>query len=240
MVFVRVAGGENMNKWAVFLGAILVAAGLVVSSYHDLSATETHSELAGETDPDKMAGWEYAGNFNAGDVILVVIRQNIFWTNSSLAYDLVGGVPTKDVIVNITDPKGGVSEFDVMYTYSPDDLTLRQMHTYNLTIMSLADGINATVHVSQTGATFVAGMAMCNGTYTANITDIIPDHLGYRENGFKPAYFALFRAYNVTSHPYGSTIYIGVGTSAAGVILAVYGLTRKRRPMKGRTLKKSS
>jgi hypothetical protein len=233
-----VAGRENMNKWAVSIGVVLIVAGLILSSFHNLSRTETFSELAGETDPSKLAGWEYAGNFTAGDIIIVDVLQNIFWTNSSAAYDLVAMVPTKDVIVNITDPKNGVSEFDVVYTYSPDDLTLRQMHTYNITILSLSDGISQDYHVSQSGATFVAGKAMYSGTYTANITDIIPDHLGYRQNGLNPAYFALFKAYNVTSYPYGSTFYIGVGTSAAGIILIVYGLARKRGPMKGRSLKR--
>jgi hypothetical protein len=216
-----------MKKWAVGLGLILIFVGFVSLASYNSPSSEIASELAGEKDPDKLANWEYAGNFSEGDIILVVMRQNIFWSEGAMAWDIgPSSIPTKWVDINITDPQNGISAYELQYTYRQEDIG-RSMKIYNFTILSFGEGINETQKVRQTGATFTAGIAKLSGTYVGNITMVDPDPKGYRENNYPPAYFALFRGYPIMTYPLQYLLFAGIATPLLGIVFLVFGLTRK-------------
>jgi hypothetical protein len=222
-----------MKKWAVGAGILLfvVAAGLLGS--HNVPVTAYATQLAGSKD-EPTGEWEYSGNFSRGDIIMVDIYQNIFWSENVSEYDVIDGIPTLWIDLNITDPSNTVSTFELQYTYQQTDVEHRLL-AYNLTVVSVGTGIDPTAPISETGVTFIAGTAKLNGTYVADITSVGSDILEYRVTNLKPGYFTLWKAVAHETYPYEGLLYVGFAAIPAGFIFAAYGLKKNERISKKRT-----
>ena len=229
-----------MKKWAFAVGIILLLLTPILLTSYKMSTTGYASGLASTTEPSNLYVWECAGNFSANDLILVDLLPNIFWSSNESAFDVLdNGMPVMYADINITDPKNSTSTYELEFTYNPTDIK-RNLHPYNLTVLSAGEGINQTVNVKETGVTFIAGIAKLDGTYFANLT-FVGFMLDYRADGrFTPGTFALYWGRTEESHPYMSLLYVNFVTIPASVIFLVYGLKktdRKRRRAKNETVK---
>jgi hypothetical protein len=219
-----------MNKWALAVGIILVIVSpVLLTSYKTVYATPVFkASLAGDA---RISSWECSGTFAKDDVIFADIRPDLFWFNNSGAFDVLDNPPGMAVFyvdINITDPKNTVSQYELWYTYDPTQSI--PYAVYNVSVLSLGEGINNTVYLPNqynVTYTFYAGRALLDGTYFANVTSAgwPYDYRIYNPTA-PPSYFAL--SYGRTtlelSQPYSSLLYVGYVTIPAGVIFLVCGL----------------
>jgi hypothetical protein len=235
---VRVEFGEKakkMKKWTavVVVGILLILVSGILLAAYNLPVDAYTTSLAGPSG-ESTGDWVYAANFTANDIILVDIYQNLFWSQNVTFFDVIAGIPTLFLNVNITDPKNTVSAYQLQYTFQQSDVTHRLL-AYNLTEWAVGTGINPKAPVTESGITFIAGVAKFNGTYVANITWVGSDVLQYRATSYKPGYFALWKAVAYETYPYRSLLYVSFATIPAGSIFVGYGLNKNNRKSKKRT-----
>jgi hypothetical protein len=227
-----------MRKLPVAVGIfLLVLTPILLASYNVSHKTyDTLTERA-DTASDQSR-WGCAGNFSANDTILVDLLQNMFWANNTQAFDLVNNVPTFYLDVSITDPKKGVSQYELEYTYHPTDPS-QKLEPYSGNVTSVGEGINTTVAVLSNFRTpsglFIVGRATVNGTYVANVT-FAGAEINYVTDDpeLTPAVFALWFGRTVTreSQPYAILLPFSFVTLPVGVIFLVYGLKNTYRKRK--------
>jgi hypothetical protein len=229
-----------MKIWPFAVGILLLLLTPILlasykTSYTTISYTTGLASDAKGT-PD-LSVWEFAGNFSANDLILVDLLPNILWNSNEGAFDLLdNGMPVMYVDMSITDPGNSVSQYELWYTYNPEDGT-RRLTVFNVTALSVGEGINQTALVPpgfSNPVTFIAGTAELDGMYFANLT-FVGAVTNYRSDGnLKPGAFALYyeRTIEQNSQPYASLLYVSFVTVTASIISLAYGFkknSRKRR-----------
>jgi hypothetical protein len=219
-----------MNKWAVGVGIILlILSPVLLTSYKAVYATPKFSSglASNVSNPSQWSSWERWGTFAKDDVIFVDLRPEIFWAQNPAAFDVENGYAVLYVDINITDPKSTMSQYELWLTY---DATANQFSVYNASVLSFGDGINSTVYLPNQyniTYTFMAGRALLDGAYFANVTSVgFPYDYRVKNSTATPSYFALFygRTTFQLSQPYSSLLYAGYVTIPASVIFLVYGL----------------
>jgi hypothetical protein len=226
-----------MKKWAIAVGIILLMLTPILFAYHN-HAYATLSTPNGVWTVHSNV-WEIGADFSEKDIILLEFSPNLFWFSKSDAFEVSdSGVPYIIVDINITDPIKSSNEslLELWYAF---DQTRYQFSLYNLTMLSVGDGINSTVSFASTFRNtngYVLGAAELNGTYDANVTFVGGGYMypgsDWRWNGtYPPANFALNWARNVVqkSYPYAAFFYVPFFNLPAGFALLIYGLKETKK-----------
>jgi hypothetical protein len=230
---------QGMKKWAVAVGIILlIITPFLLTQYNIPYGAVSTTNGSWPTNPNT---WETAANFSANDIILLEFSPNIFWFSNSYDLEVTDqGVAYTIVDINITDPRKSAdeSQYEMWYAF---DYTNYRAGIYNMTLLSLGDGINRTAVVAPTFSNangFILGTAKFDGTYFANVTfvggGIMYPGNDYRSNGtYPPANFALDWARTVLQkfYPYTDLLYVSFFTIPASVAFMVYGL-KKVKPIR--------
>lgn len=212
-----------MKKWLFALGLILLFVGIIFTS----SAVQSEKTIKEKEEliKSEIDSWQISSNLTQGDKVRLSVAQGEDWDRYVEPAVEDVPFPHKFVYVNITDPNGEDSMFEVTYTKYEAGFFL-----YNVRVVA-SNGFDA-----ENSSQKIVGYARDTGLYTATATGAIPP------GGGPPSSLTFFKVKEVIliKYPYSHLLYPGVAILLAGVALSILGaLTSKRVQHKRRTRVKS-
>lgn len=225
---IRKYGDGNIGKPLLALGVVLIIAGglLVYGS----SPFKAQSRVTQVLVKDVTAQSSVSADLQKGDGIVVEVRYGTNWARPPYETDTWNPqLPILDAFLEIRDPTGNSTEFDITYTPSGSTLSL-----WNLSVTrENLSGLNTTVLYNQMLHTYdgIGGIVGYNGTYKVVLTDTWPTKTD------PPAYLGVYKGKIVTEYPYISLLPMGVATGALGAVTLFFGL---RNPKPKPPLRKRS
>ena len=217
-----------MKRWmfAIGLSFILIGILLIIHS----GQPEQTSKVTWSPVKDVVNKLQISENFTAGDKIQLIVSPNSEWVNFGL------DVPTDDVpypakyvYVNITDPQGGVSMYEIAYVTGPGAYGLS---IYQIRVLSQGGFSPQSSNDPETNRTIV-GQILYTGSYLAEIVGIFPG------GGPPPGYLTFLKeTTNIdTAYPYRDYLYPALAMLLLGILLSIWSI-KPSKPSKRRTLRK--
>lgn len=204
-----------MRKLLFATGLVLLLVGVILMSSSNLSFQR--SEVLWDPVKIEVNKWEVTADFTAGDIIKLEISPGMNWIDTLEPPTAEVPYVNKAVYINVTEPSGKESYFEVMFitTYSPPQLSI-----FNIRVLNS----NGSFTVKE-GA--IRGEAMQTGQYTAEVTGVSP------RDEEPPGSFIFYkqRVNLFTDWPYSVFLYPGIAVFSLGVALFVLSFRRKKRRM---------
>jgi len=196
--------------------------GITLISSSNLSFEKT--EVSWDRVKVEIDKWEITANFEAGDIVKLDFSPAQDWIDYLEPETEDVPLPNKAVYVDVTDPSGNASRFEVIFVtdYSPPQLSLFDINVLNSNGFGGPNSQNLT-----TKEKTIAGEIMHTGQYTAKIVVYSP--LG----GGPPASFIFYKQKVDTfvDWPYSIFLYPGIAVFALGVALFALSFRKKKRRM---------
>lgn len=217
-----IRAGGNLKKLFLAAGLMFLVLGLFLMFGLRSQQETVKKEVIWEEVKKEVNKWQISTEFTEGDKAKLVIKQPPDWVD--FLEPEVEDVPYshKFVYVNVTDPHGNESTFEIAFAKPPGYYYL---YVYKVTLISpngfseddLLAGIEKTV----------AGEVMYTGQYTATLVAALPP------GGSPPSSLAFLKEKEVITTEYEYTnnfLYSGIAVFSLGVILCFWGAkTSKRR-----------
>lgn len=219
-----------MRKWLLALGLVLFLVGMIFTS----SAVQAEEIIDEKEEFIKTEANSYQISINLiqGDKVRLTIAQGIDWVK--LLEPQYEGLPFphKFVYVNITDPNGEDSMFEVTYIKYQDDFFL-----YNISVVASRGGFEA-----ENSSRKIVGYVRVTGLYTAAVTGAFP------ALDSPPSALTFFNVYEevTTDYPYSHLLYPGIAILGVSVVLSTLGAktskqqVRRKRRGRVRALKRQT
>lgn len=222
-----------MRKWLFAIGLILLFVGVIFAS----SSYLPHRRLNPDWEIIKtdVNVWQISSSLTEGDKVKLVVFWGADWLDFLRPPTLEMPFYHKFVYVNITDPYGVESQFEVTYMATERRDTL---YIYNVSLESPSNGLSEQdIDISERQN--IVGKVLYSGPYNATV-------VGYSPPGGGPPSVLTFSREEATfliEYPFSNLLYPGVVVFASGVILSIWSaktperrIYRKRRPsVKGRS-----
>ena len=203
----------RLSVFAVGLSLVFLGITFMFSSNlsHQRESISTWELVKTEVD-----ALQISSNFTEGDIVEVVVSPNANWTKIPL--EPTPPPPSKYVWVNITDPHGNKSWYEIRYVEAEGTLTI-----YNVTLES-PNGFGSQESLQKEKG--VVGKALYSGEYVAEVWFVGPG------GGPGPPSSLAFMKANVTfttEYPYASYFYPAVAMFLIGVVLSIWGAKTSKR-----------
>lgn len=246
-----------MRKWFLAVSLILIFAGMIVAVYGNSSITKYNMKTLAEarndqslnfTDPAiaATAQWKVSANITKGDLIDLWLVPGLDWrakypSGEGQIFEVDENFPGFGVIwtyVNVTDPYGRVTRFEVEYGVNSQDTSGRM--TVDLIHVNLTDPVinQASLNTTIFQNMKVGGIALEDGMYNFTVGYSETVHL-FPERQFPPASLTV-RKLNVpyVVYPFAYSLPVGITLSAFGLGLTWFSV--KGKPKTGRRLRSNS
>lgn len=209
-----------MKRSVFLIGLFLIFLSVIFISSSNVSFQKLNSEWE-FTAPPEVDATRILSNFTQGDKVKLVVSPNSEWIKF-LEPDF-----RKYVWVNITDPHGNVSWYEITYA-KPREST--RLLVYNVTLMS-SNGFGSQEDL-QKGKEII-GKAKYTGEYVAEVWATLPGPLD------PPGSLAFMKEKITitTEYPYSGYLYPALVMLFIGVVLSVWSAKASKRqvPVKRRT-----
>jgi len=203
---------------------ILIIAGFILASVRNEPQTKIKGDLVKKT----LNQWSVSADLEQNDKMVVEIRYGADWPRGYFEpYEENPDIGLLFVLVNVEEPSGNTTQFDVVYAQS-SDVTVA---LWNISVVKQG-GINTTALYDQYRNTYTAvgGIVPQNGTYTVEV-----DKEGMWPSRFDPpAYLGIFKGVIEIEYPYAFLLPTGIVVGIVGTATSIYGWrsTRVHRPPK--------
>jgi len=210
-----------MRKAFVALGIILLFAGVIVTS---ASAIPTEKSERSTVATAPRNEWEISGRLNEGNKLSVEF-------NPPDLDELLVPEPTLKLLVEVTDPHGGKTVFEMEFKTGFGGNTVLN----NITLVSKEDGLTVSNPPTEVG-----GIVPCTGDYLANITTRkTARYITPREEEFwAPSNLRLVKEVVHKEYPYLFVLPIGVMLMVVGGSLLFWGVRSSKRKLRLRKKKR--
>lgn len=161
-----------------------------------------------------------SANLQKNDKIVVEVRTGTNWADG--IYDPVGSRSYLYAYLEVRDPNGNSTEFEISYT--PSSGGILALWNISVTRENL-DGLNTTALYNQLLNTYdgIGGIVGYNGIYTVVLTDTWPTKTA------PPSFLGIYVGKIVEQYPYIMLLPVGVAVGALGAVTTFFGF-RNQRP----------
>jgi len=211
------------------LGVILIIAGSILVSIPNVPKERIASELVRGTERE----WSVSANLNQGDAILIEIGYGDDWPPPGyFEPDPENpGINRLFVLVDIKDPSGSTTQFEVVYISSVN-VTLA---IWNVNVTQQG-GIDATALYNEDRNTYtgIGGIVAYSGTHTASLSK----EGIYPSRNDPPSYLRILKGIRLTEYPYVYFLPAGIVMGIVGAGASIFGWAstpRRRHPKKKKT-----
>lgn len=221
--------GGNLKKLLLAAGLIFLILGLSLMVALRSQKEKLKKELIWEEVKKEVNKWQISTEFTEGDKAKLVIDYPPDWVNF-LEPEVVD-VPYshKFVYVNVTDPHGNESTFEIAYA-KPQGYTY--LFVYKITLIS-TNGFTENDLLSGIEKT-VAGEVTLTGRYTATLVAALPP------GGSPPTSLTFLKEKEVTTTEYEYTNILtpGIAVFSLGAILCFWGAKNSKRRVSHKRVRK--
>lgn len=186
------------------------------------------------------AQWTVSANLTKGDLLDVWITQGLDWPEGIFFADEEGvpaGLGALYVSVNMTDPLGKVTQFEILLVKASSDSASSQFEQLTVYRINITDPVlkQAALDVSpfylnRTNEYFkVGGIAQLNGTYTVRVLAPMP------ERKYPVTSIGMYVHVGRTEYASSVTLPAGITLSVVGIALSWVSIKKKPRMPHERT-----
>jgi hypothetical protein len=216
-----------MKRWLLAIGLIFIFFGIVITfdSYQSEKTITYSPWQIVKTSPQGQMN--VSADFTVGERVELIVTPMSDWTNKM--EPPVGDMQysTKDVWINVTDPRGGVCEYDILFINSGGSVP----SFYNVTKLFIGGGFDGdTSNDTLNSEKAIVGNPTYNGTYVAKYAGILPGGGSYG-----PLTLEKQDATVATNYPYRSYIVIAITMFILGVALLLWGARPSTRRISRRS-----
>jgi hypothetical protein len=224
---------ETMRRAWFAIGLAFVLLGIILAANAQQTVLEDKIEsvkLASVTAESSVSA-----NMQKGDKMVVEIRSGVDWPDDPLEVDehLYPGYGILVVTLNITDPTGNATTYDIIYGRLEDR---RAVAFLNITITHQG-GLNTTGLYKKELNMYegIGGVTMYSGTYTVTV----PQNWIYPPKESPPAALEIYKGTIVkaTKYPYMYYLPSGMVLGAVGVVASVLALRSPKRVIRSKSRK---
>lgn len=199
-----------MRKKLLALGLILLFVGVIFTS-SALQSDETVKEREDLVKSETFS-WQISSHFTQGDKVRLSVAPGQDWRSFKEPPVEDVPFPHKFVFINITDPNGKDSFFEVVYAEYEGYFSL-----YDVRLVA-GNGFDA-----QNSSSGIVGYARDTGIYNATVWGTLPP------GGGPPTLtFSKMEELLIVTYPYSFLLYPGVVVLVVGAILSVLGARSPR------------
>lgn len=207
-------------------GVYYIIEGTTIGTFIPENATHNATLADIRVNPEQ---WKVSANLIKGDMLDIWITQGFDWPNGYFDVDelLPGGVGALHVGVNVTDPRGNFTLFDITLGRDTDQ-SFKPLTVFfiNITDPSYNQGgldvsplyVNTPEHHYYMK---VGGIAQFNGTYTVRVIPPWPQRK-YPVTGIQ-----MLKHISRTEYSAAYTLPAGITVSSAGIVLSFISVRRK-------------
>ncbi len=207
-------------------GVYYVIEGTTIGTFIPQNATYNATLADVRVNPEQ---WKVSANLTKGDMLDIWITQGLDWPDGMFDVDelLPGNIGALHVMVNVTDPRGNFTLFDITLGRNTDQ-TFRALTVFfiNITDPSYNQGgldvspfyVNTPEHHYYMK---VGGIAQFNGTYTVRV---IPPWPGRK---YPVTSIQMLKHFSRTEYTTTYTLPAGITVSSAGIVLSFISVRRK-------------
>jgi len=207
-----------LKTWILTFGMVLLVIGLILMSGSNIQQ-QSYKEQEIKREVEK---WSISGNFTKGDNMTVAYRQGSDWHQPPFepSTDYIP-VNYKALYIEITDPNGNITEFEVILVLPYEESSLLTIFQINVTI----DGGGL---IFEENPKKIGGIVQYNGTYKIEI----PSEWGIFPSQSPPSYLLLFKYVLVTKYPYTYLLPVGVPFGIVGLTISIWGIKSSKRKIR--------
>jgi hypothetical protein len=209
-------------------GAIFILTGFISMRY-----SNSPSEIRANVPVVAVDGkWSASGYFAKGENMLVNIYQGGDWYTGQFDPPIYSSDPQNGFLfldVNITDPTGNITGYEVKYTPRSNLQPPITLWSINVTRHAEA-GLNTTSFYNEVKNSYkgMGGITEYNGTYTVDLGNLYPP----REE--PPSRIEIRKDTTTTEYPYTFLLPTGAAIAAAGVGFLLFAYKDYRETKKKR------
>lgn len=212
-------GDENIRKWLIALGAILIALGLILANSSNLPRKAVSSVLVASTTRESSV----SANLEKDEKIVVEIRHGSDWGYGLLDPSDNPEIGFLYVDLIVFDPRHNSTRYWITFAAAVNNRATFGL--WSIEIIRNDGGLNTESLYDESRGTFdgIGGVVMFSGLYEVNVTGTYPSRQTV------PSYLAIFKGTILTVYPYTHFLPIGVVVGASGTVASLLGLRSKKR-----------
>ncbi|MEM1539960.1 MAG: hypothetical protein QXJ07_01045 [Candidatus Bathyarchaeia archaeon] len=171
--------------------------------------------------------WATSGNFKAGDIMYISMRQGLNWPEKT------DPEPPgyKWVYLNLSDPNNGFILFEVEYVKRAE---LEPGAPLNPTYVRIKENNSECLHLlwenktNFSGGVFIVGKVLTSGEYEVEVVDFNPP----AGDEYPPSFLQLRRKWLKYAYLYSFMLYFGIAFIILGLLAIILGLRFKKKRFK--------
>jgi hypothetical protein len=201
-----------MRRWVLAIGLIFIFLGSVL--WLRSTVVEEKPNIIWNEAKTVIDALEISANFTAGDKVALRASPNYEWKQEPGTED-TNYLPSTYVFINITDPKGNASQYELAFVKQSLSLSLYKIY---LRIPGGFSGEYGNEMLKNEGA--IVGKVLYNGEYKAKVWGVMPPPGGI----IPPSSLSYQKEVTstVTEHPYSNYIYAVYAMFILGAIVAAF------------------
>lgn len=209
----------SLKKSLLVAGLFFVLLGVILVLSSSYVQTNVKTELVWEEIGTEVNKWQISSNLTEGEKVKLVVAPASDWTKESAIPEVP--YPHKFVWVNLTDPYGSSSAFEMVFA-APQDPTLLYVYKTEL-LSSNGFSTNAT---ELAFAEAIVGIPSDTGQYTASIVGSLP------QGGSPPTALTFLKEKKTVTTEYEHFDYLlipGIPMLSVGAFLFLWGARASKR-----------